>query len=504
MPTTPAHVDVAIVGGGPVAAMLLVLLDRYGLSAVALEREHDVYHLPRAVGLDGEVARVLQAAGLSGDLPRVLRPSRGMIFQNESGETLLDWSYPEGAIGAEGWADQYTYHQPDLESALRQRITASTRVELRTGTEVTDIAEDESGVEVTLLTAAGGRSSLRADWVIGADGASSTTRDHIGSRYETLGPSQPWIVIDMLVEPTAQTPAKSIQYCWPSRPHMYLRLPGVRRRWEFMLLDGDDPAEITKPDAVWALLGGSLDRAAGQIERATVYRFRSMIADRWRRGRILLAGDAAHLQPPMLAQGLCSGIRDAANLAWKLAAVQRGGVDPALLDDYQSERSPHVRAWIEEATRLASIVQTTDPEAARRRDQELLAGTRSLRSIKPRLGAPVSGWPTDDEVLGTICPQILHADGSRTDDEWGLRFVVLTRPELVVEATRIQPGLVDGAGLLARVQSGLRAGQILDRLGRDLVVVRPDRYIGATARGADEVSAALASIPVHEPLDPAP
>lgn len=495
MPASGGHYDVAVVGGGPVAAVLLNLLDRYGLRAVAFERESDVHHLPRAVGLDGEIARVLQAAGIADRFDDILRPSLGMAFLNESGQALLDWSYPVGAIGSEGWSDQYTYHQPDLEGVLRERIEESPLVELRTRHEVESIERGAHSVTLTVRSLdTNERDVVVADWVIGADGAASSTRETIDARYENLGPSQPWLVIDAVVNDDSSTPPKSVQYCWPSRPHMYLRLGGVRRRWEYMLLPGDDASAMTEPAAVWRLLDGTLHPEDGRIERATVYRFRSMIADRWRAGRVLLAGDSAHLQPPMLAQGLCSGIRDAANLAWKLAAVKSGLADATLLDTYQDERAPHVRAWIEEATRLALIVQTTDREAAARRDEELLQGNGSLRSIKPRLGGVPEGG---DPLLGTICPQLVDDDGTRSDDALGLRFVIFARPELRNAVLTARPDAEVGGFLLAPLQTGRDAVALLDRLDRDLVVMRPDRYIGGVARSSGDVAGALAVVPWH-------
>lgn len=479
MPTTEEfETDVVIVGGGPVAAVLLMLLARWGLRGIALEREGDVYHLARAVGFDGETVRVLQAIGLADAFPSLLRSSRGMTFQNEAGEILMDWSYAPEAIGPDGWAGQYTFHQPDLETLLRARIARTPGIELRTGQEVVAIDESSDGVIVTARRTDDDSNVLvRARWAVGADGASSITRPRIGATFERLGPSQAWAVVDMVVSEAAVTPEKSTQYCWPSRPHMYFRLAGPRRRWEFMVLPDDDESTMTEPGSVWRLLGDELDEGDGVIERAAVYRFRSMIADRWRSGRILLAGDSAHLQPPMLAQGLCSGIRDAVNLAEKFALIAAGRAGEELLDDYQAERAPHVAAWIAEATRLAQIVQTTDPESARQRDHELRSGERTLRSIRPRLGSVTDS----DALVGTLCPQDVSPDGIRSDDAIGLRWAVFARPSLAEQVAEVRSDLEAGDRLIAPLQTGDAAMRILDLLDRDIVMMRPDRYIASTS-----------------------
>ena len=184
----------------------------------------------------------------------------------------------------------------------------------------------------------------------------------------------------------------AIQYCDPARPTTFVPMPGNRHRWEFMLMPGDDPATVTRPDRIYEMLKPwSIDPATSAIERAVVYSFHSALSTCWRRDRLLLAGDAAHQMPPFLGQGMGSGLRDAANLAWKLKAVIKGGAQDTLLDTYETERSEHVRAFIELAVELAGVIQTTDPERARARDQELIANPTMLRPITPRLGTGLHG-----------------------------------------------------------------------------------------------------------------
>ena len=207
-------------------------------------------------------------------------------------------------------------------------------------------------------------------------------------------------------------------------------MPGKRHRWEFMLMPQDDAATITRPESVYALLAPwNIDPDKSKIERAVVYTFHSALATRWRRDRLLLAGDSAHQTPPFLGQGMCSGLRDAANLAWKLRDVITGRAPDFLLDTYESERMEHVRAFIELAVELGGVIQTTDPEKARQRDRELVANPTMLRPITPRLGPGLHGdAPT---LAGARAAQPRLADGGRLDDRVGYRFALLATARLL-------------------------------------------------------------------------
>jgi len=447
------------------------------------------------VGCDGEIARVLQSLGLAPQLREVLRPSRGMSFLNEEGDLLLDWSMSPDRVGDQGWADQYTYHQPAVEQLLRDRIAASEHVQLRTGQRVTRVTELADHVELEVQDVAAGSSrTLAADWVVGCDGAGSIVRPTMGSAYQNLGPDQPWLVVDVVIDEGVQTPEKSVQYCWPSRPHMYLRLPGARRRWEFMVMPGDDEARLTEEQQIWSLLEPYVQQGQARLERAAVYRFRSMIASTWRSGRLMLAGDAAHLQPPMLAQGLCSGIRDAANLAWKLAAVVTGAAPDTLLDTYEAEREPHVRAWVLEATRIAAIVQVTDRELARRRDEVMLSGERVISSIRPGLGA--SALVSPDTTSGVLSRQLVTDDGGRSDDHLGQDFGLFVTDSLLAQLAPDVRARIDDLGDALTVVTGPAADRYLSGTSGSFALIRPDRYLLGLGSTGDELAAAVARVPL--------
>jgi len=278
-----------------------------------------------------------------------------------------------------------------------------------------------------------------------------------------------------LTSPRPDLGDATIQHCNPARPATYVRGTGDRRRWEIMLMPGDDPTTATDPATVWRLLAPWISPHDATIERAAVYTFHAAIARDWRRGRLLLAGDAAHMTPPFLGQGMCAGIRDAANLAWKLAAVLAGRSGDALLDSYASERRDHVRDFIALAVRVGAMIQMTDADAARERDARLAGKPEQMRSPAPRLGPGLHGDAPDP--AGCIAPQPLLADGRRLDDAVGLRFAAVMSgdfdarmpAEVRVDLTRRDIALV--------ADDGPAVAAWLAALGAGAVLVRPDRYI---------------------------
>jgi 3-(3-hydroxy-phenyl)propionate hydroxylase len=401
--------DVAIVGCGPVGATLANLLGKRGLRVGVFEREESIYRLPRAVHFDGEIMRVFQSAGLADEVEQIVSGSAGsgVRFENEAGEVLLEVKPDATRMGPQGWLPHYQFHQPDLERVLRAGLERFENVDVHLGCEVTDVHD------------------LEARYVVGCDGADSLVRRTIGASLENLGPAERWLVVDAIA--AHDVPRTIVRYCWTSRPHMFIPIAPPRVRWELMLHEDEESGA-----AALALVDPDVE-----IERQAVYTFRSLLADRWRDGRLLIAGDAAHLQPPLEAQGLCSGIRDAANLAWKLALVCRARAREDLLDTYQSERAPHVRAWIERATAQAQVLQGAAPI------------TRPPPA--PRLGPGLHSH-------GALSQQPLLDDGTRLDDALGDGFAVLTA-------------------------------------GRRAVVLRPDRYILGTADDEAELRELLATIP---------
>ena len=469
----PVH-DVAVIGLGPAGATLANLLGQAGLSVLVLEREAAIYPLPRAIHFDGEVMRVFQSIGLRTEVEAISRVGlQGMHFVNAHGETLLVRG-GTAALGPHGCASNYYFHQPELEQVLRTGLARWPTVQVRLATQVTAITTDAEGVRLQLADRAGAAlPAARARFVVGCDGARSSVRRHLGSPMRDLGLRQEWLVFDVLLRDGAPAmPGYTVQHCNPARPMTWCNVTGGRRRWEIMVLPGDDPAELVKPSVFWQLVSRWMGPEHADVERAVIYTFHSQVAQGWRRGPLLLAGDAAHLTPPFLGQGMCAAIRDVSNLAWKLAAVARGRAGGELLDTYESERSPHVQAFIELAVRLGTIIQTTDPAEAQRRDARFRTGEPEYFTYPaPRLGP--GAWSGDDDAVGRPFPQPRLADGRLLDEVVGKRFLLATTEPLPApEGVAVVADPAVAAWLATR--------------GAVAALVRPDRYVARLARSAQE------------------
>lgn len=495
--------DVAIVGLGPVGAALANLLGSAGVSVIALERDAEVYPLPRAIHFDGEVMRVFETAGLREAVERISRPGlKGMYFNNAAGETLMIRA-GTAARGPHGCANNHYFHQPELEAVLRQGLQRFAQVQLCTRHEVTAITDSEDAASLQVTDLATQRDhSVRARWVVGCDGARSLVRKTIGSPMYDLGLHQPWLVFDArLKADVPHLPDHTVQHCDPARPMTYCNVTGNRRRWEIMLMPGDDPQQLVQPDTMWRLVRRWITPEQADIERAVIYTFHSVVAQGWRRGHLLLAGDSAHQTPPFLGQGMCAGIRDAANLAWKLEAVLRGRAPHALLDTYESERSPHVHAFIDLAVRLGAIIQTTDPQAARERDARFKAGQPEIFQFpQPRLGAGL--WQGDHAAVGRVFPQPLLDDGRRLDAVTGERFALMAEPALLASLSPALQAQASAADVLLLPARDAALADWLVQQGVRAVLLRPDRYVLGVANDTPALQALMKLLPaaLHEPV----
>ena len=374
--------DVIQIGYGPVSEALALMLGQQGRKVAVVERWSERYPLPRAVCVDHELYRVLSALGMSEALPSVTQP--GPLYQwfNADWKELLviDWSAPSISGGPE----VNFVHQPTLEEALHEAVARERSVDLRLGWEFVDATQDDDLVRVELRNVESGEKTiLFTRFLVGCDGANSLVRAAIGGEHEDRGFEADWLVVDVLLKDGVTIEQLGIpaagQYCNPERPTTIVPA-GVRegrtfRRWEFMRLPGESIAELEREEAVWKLL----HRWAGpddiELVRHKVYNFRSLMASRWRDRRILIAGDAAHVMPPFMGQGMCAGMRDAWNLQWKIGLILDGKADQRLLDTYQAERQPHVAQITDISIYLGKIICIPDPADAARRDAAFLAGT---------------------------------------------------------------------------------------------------------------------------------
>ncbi|MGK4219452.1 bifunctional 3-(3-hydroxy-phenyl)propionate/3-hydroxycinnamic acid hydroxylase [Kocuria sp.] len=477
--------DVLVVGGGPVGEVLLTMLDARGVSAIGFERDRDVWPKPRAVHFDGETMRTFQSIGVGDALAEVSTPMRNYRMINQAGEVLLD--FPTGFLGDQGWYDDVTFHQPDVDALLRARLQQLENVKLLTGVTVRSVSQTADGVTATVVDAGGAERTYTGRYLVGADGASSFVRHQLGIGYDELGPNDPWLVVDGVFREEPPQEHDMVFYGYHTRPRLWAALPGRRRRMEFKVLPGDDQNAIGSAEWVAAETGGLMRPDNFDIDRTAVYTFRSCLAPRWREGRIFLAGDAAHLAPPLFGQGLCSGIRDAANLSWKLALVL-DGADEALLETYESERIPHVRAWIEQATRMSGFVQTTDAQIAAARDQHIREHPEDGVAAAPPLGP---GFHVD-AGRPSIQPLIDHG---RFDDRVGKGFLVAAQRALVSTLPAAVLEKLNAAKHLQVLdESTPGVADLLTASGAAIAVVRPDRYLYGTAQSAQDAEELLTPV----------
>jgi len=474
--------DVIIVGAGPTGVVLAALLGQAGVRTLVSDRADGIYPLPRAAHIDHETVRVFQQAGVADAVMGASRPVAQYDFLTADRQVLMRF-LTRGSPS--GWPAANMIHQPTVEAAVRDRLRTLDSVDLRSSWELLDYATGEAGVVARFQTPDGER-SVRGRYLVGADGASSRVRQLSGTDVEDLEFDEPWLVIDTLVLDPARLPDINLQICDPDRPTTCVVMGSGRHRWEFMLRPDERPEQVLDDAFIATLLKPWNVEGAVRLERKAVYRFHALIARQWRFGPVFLAGDAAHQMPPFAGQGMCAGVRDAANLAWKLAAVLTEEADDDLLDSYQVERQPHVRSIIELALMMGRTVCILDAAAAAQRDVALLAQRAAAPPDAvgeglafPPLGGPafLCGTPAAGEVF--IQP---WSSGRRWDDQAGDGPWLIT-----TEAVDSAPGLC--VFHLADPAVGEFAAAFrtwLERRGAASVLVRPDRYVFGAGH-ADEL-----------------
>jgi 3-(3-hydroxy-phenyl)propionate hydroxylase len=435
--------------------------------------------------------RAFQRIGFGDEVDAILQPRREgdeVAFTDSKHRPLFGMPLPEH--GANGWRDISFFDQPELEALLRERVAETEGIDVFLGREAVAIEQTaDSAVVFGREAPAAAPTPLRAAFVLGCDGASSFVRQAIGIDWLSLGYDQDWLVVDIVQGPDADLPGITMQVCDPARLTTYVCVKDPNRRWEFQLLEGETREEMQRPEKIQELLDSWLPREHYEIRRAVVYQFHAATADRWREGRVFLAGDAAHQTPPFLGQGLNAGFRDVVNLGWKLPLVHAGLCDVSLLDTYAAERDAHARDLVEWAVAIGKLMETLaareaglpDPHA----ETDAGAGYGQGRTVPPlRDGVLVAEQVRAELPVGGLLrqPTVRAADGTECmlDELLGPGFAVVGRKpgdlRLGAEARAILERLGGRTVSLDGLEVTLGESDLLfDR--HPAAVIRPDRYV---------------------------
>ncbi len=485
-----------MVGAGPVGLTLGNLLGRHGISTRIFERRTTQDAGPRAVGIDDESLRIWQQCGLSREMePFVLQGDEGDVvftYRSGSGKPLFElrqqgrpFGYARGALCL----------QPGIEDVLREGLKRYPCVELHPGHTVEAVGAGAGGAWVRGETSAGERFECHARFVVGCDGGRSIVRSSAGMVMRDRPYPTPWLVVD-LHSPAAEREGRRAGvevWCDHRRPAVTMALPKGYRRWEFLLREGESEERMLEDSSIFRLIAARAPVGDDSIVRKRAVTYRIGLVDRYRRDSIFLAGDAAHVTSPFAGQGMTTGLRDAANLSWKLAAVVKGFWPESLLDTYEQERRPHQRRMLALARRMGRVMMPR--HALEQRVIEIALGAMSrmpaLRAHVEIRGAHMApayrrGFLCPGGAAGSYLPQPTLPDGRKLDDLLGDWFSVIAIGASANESMSPEEKelwVSRGARWveLPNPVDGLASGKIQPPRDR-LLIVRPDRFISEDRR----------------------
>lgn len=503
---TATSYDVAIVGYGPVGQTLATLLGRQGWSVVVLDKQAGLYPLPRACHLDHEAMRILQAMGIAEEINSAVVPAREYLLLRPDLSVLSN--LPRGWETPSGWEASYHFYQPEIEGIFDATAKSTPGVTVLQSTNVRTVSDLGDRVE---LTVDGAKEPIFTRFVVGADGANSLVREQARIDRDDLGFQATWVVVDVEMKEGAKAPdvPDTGQVLDPSQPSHMAWLGGDHYRWEFMIVDGADPVTAASPEKIWPKLELWISKDTATLLRSTTYTFQSLVAATFNQGRVLLAGDAAHLMPPFMGQGMISGMRDAMTLSWMLNEVLEGTAPVSFMDAYTDSRRPHVTEYIAESVRIGQMVCETDPVRAAIRDRKLEAQTEANPPFQPRLGAGFVDGPLGGRLA--VQPRISNG-GALLDDILGPSFALLTICPAVLAGLSPTAGCraevldVSVAAILAQepgeampgvhslIEQGNRFADWLGAAGAEWVLVRPDGYVYDAGTGTPALEESIGKL----------
>lgn len=492
--------DVAIVGYGPSGMALAALLGQRGRKVLILERYSGLYNLPRTAAFDDETMRTFQALGIAEQMLPGTNVQKGYVWVNGAGEVLLDVEYDNP--GRCGWPAQYMMYQPHMEDVLDRKIRSTPNIDVRHGQNVFEIEQDGEGVTIHSRAEDGTQTVSTASWLIGCDGGNGFVRNYMACGLDDYNFFENWLVCDFQMHHAVRGLPSFRQVCNPAQPISIVNIGPNHHRFSFRLDPEADRAELMKPENVWPRVSEFFGPKDADLIRVANYTFRSCVAEQWRKGRVILAGDAAHQMPPFLAQGMVSGIRDARNLDWKLDMVLSGAPD-SILDSYQVEREPHVRFIIEKAVELGRVQTMRDPVEAKARDERMIAARKANRKPDKFVYPALKGGIILND--GSLFPQGLVSNASRTalfDDIAGTRWLIVVKsPDLVnllPEKTRANWEAIGGGYAKFGLSTTVGGGDLsdtggvytrwFDETGAVAAIVRPDGATYAVIQNPDDLA----------------
>ncbi len=501
---TPEFFPVVIVGAGPAGIAAATLLGQYGVETLVLDRHETVYPLPRAVHADDEVYRILARLGIGEEFAANSRPALGLRLIDPKMKVLSEIARSTELSAAHGFPQMNMFDQPELEAMLRANIKRYPHVTIRGDVEVTSVTQSQPDrVRVSFLDRLrGGEQSVQTSYVLGCDGANSLTRAAIGAHMYGLPFTQDWLVIDVNTDADLNRWEGCDQLCNPERAGTYMRVSETRYRWEFQLVDGETAANYKTLADIEPLVRpwlGDIPVDALELVRVTSYTFRAQVASRWRDRNVFILGDAAHLTPPFVGQGMAAGLRDALNLTWKLVGVLDKSLPESVLDTYEQERKLHAAAMILMAVSVGAAMtgggrvgDLIRHFVFPRMQNMRLPGTRAsaAEGVAPglRKSALVIKSRTRGGLAGTLCPNPVLGDGARFDELVGNRFAVITSSPLTNEQ---QKELSNRGAVVVHATSGSELERWLRKGKATAAVVRPDAAVMQAGRNTQAICDAV-------------